>query len=171
MPTLLANIKLKYNKVLHRKQGLQSPKRRLQAVRVAGHSPKTPCWDFIPNPENSKPPGLAVGRFSRRRVPRTLFPAALFHSLKTKIGNTVARLSPERSDAKHPVCSGIRDVPRTYMETMYRSAPLGFPHLFLRSKCRSTACVETFIISWYNHPKRYKEAAATWQVSKARRGS
>lgn len=31
-------------------------------MRVAGHSQKT-CWDFIPNPKNSKSPGLVVGRF------------------------------------------------------------------------------------------------------------
>ena len=34
-----------------------------QVGRVADHSRKTPCWDFIPNPKNSKPPGLVVGRF------------------------------------------------------------------------------------------------------------
>ena len=26
------------------------------------HTQKTPCWYSIPNPENSKPPGLTVGR-------------------------------------------------------------------------------------------------------------
>lgn len=35
----------------------------LQAVSAYIHTQKIPRWDFIPNPENSKPPGLTVGRF------------------------------------------------------------------------------------------------------------
>ena len=119
-------------------------------------------------PKTSRPRGREV---FRRRVPRILFPAALFRSLKTKIGNTVARHSPERSDAKQPGCSGIRAVIRRYMGTMYRSAPFGFPRLFPRPPCRTPACVETFIISWYNQPKRYKETVVVWQIPKAPRGS
>ena len=34
-----------------------------EAMSAYIHTQKTPCWDYIPNPENSKPPGLAVGRF------------------------------------------------------------------------------------------------------------
>lgn len=49
-----------------------------QAGRVAGHSRQNACWDFIPNPENSKLPGLAVGRFfsAARPVGRLSFAAS-----------------------------------------------------------------------------------------------
>lgn len=138
-------------------------------MRVAGHSPKTPCWDFIPNPVKLKISRPRCREVFRRRVLWALF---LLHSSATSglKQNTATR--PTRSAAtQSSLALECRAASRTYMETMYRSAPFGFPHLFLRSKCRSTACVETFIISWYNHPKRYKEAAVTWQVSKVRRGS
>ena len=39
----------------------------LQAVEVAGHFLKTSCWDYIPSPENSKPPFLVSGGFSAAR--------------------------------------------------------------------------------------------------------
>lgn len=144
--------------------------RNSQVGQEAGHSPKTPCWNFIPNPvklKASRPRGREV---FRRRVPRTLFPAALFRSLKTKIGNTLPRPSPEHSDANQPSTQVLGWL-RTYMGTMYRSAPFGFPRLFPRPPCRTPACVETFIISWYNQPKARKEAVVTWQILKARKGS
>ena len=138
-------------------------------MRVAGHSPKTPCWDFIPNPVKLKISRPRCREVFRRRVLWALF---LLHSSATSglKQNTATR--PTRSAAtQSSLALECRAASRTYMETMYRSAPFGFPRLFPRSLHLAPACVETFIISWYNQPKARKEAVVTWQTSKARRGS
>ena len=61
-----------------------------QVGQVAGHSQKA-CWGCSTNPKKlktSRPLGREV---FRRRVYRTLFSAALFRSLKTKIGKLAKR--------------------------------------------------------------------------------
>lgn len=65
--------------------------RNSQVGQVAGHSPKTSCWDFIPNPIKLKTSRPRSREVFRRRVYRTLFSAALFRSLKTKIGKLAKR--------------------------------------------------------------------------------
>lgn len=83
----------------------------------------------------------------------------------------MTRLCPARSDANSPdaQASGLL-IAHTWFPCI-EVRPSGFYACPYVLSANPTVCVETFIFSWYNHPKRYKETTVSWQIAKARKDS